>query len=91
LKLLEGLESDVEATALFSAITAPPARELLDRYSYASDRFKVSFVDPQAQPGLVRGLGVSPEHLEGGLINVKLGDESVQSSWPRKLTVRSSS
>jgi ABC-type uncharacterized transport system involved in gliding motility auxiliary subunit len=78
LKLLEGLERDVEATALFSAITAPPARELLDRYSYASDRFKVSFVDPQAQPGLVRGLGIPPEQLEGGLIHVTLGEESVQ-------------
>ena len=78
LKLLEGLERDVEVTAFFSAITAPPARELLDRYSYVSDRFKVSFADPQAQPGLVRGLGVSPERLEGGLIHLAIGEESVE-------------
>jgi len=76
LKLLGGLERDVEVTAFFSAITAPPARELLDRYSYVSDRFKVSFADPQAQPGLVRGLGVSPERLEGGLIHITIGEES---------------
>ena len=78
LKLLEGLERDVEVTALFSAITAPPARELLDRYSYVSDRFKVTFADPLAQPGLVRGLGISPERLEGGLIHLTIGDESVE-------------
>jgi ABC-type uncharacterized transport system involved in gliding motility auxiliary subunit len=78
LKLLEGLERDVEVTALFSAITSPPARELLDRYSYVSDRFKVSFADPQAQPGLVRGLGISPERLEGGLIHLTIGEESVE-------------
>ena len=78
LKLLEGLERDVEVTALFSAITAPPARDLLDRYSYVSDRFKVTFADPQAQPGLVRGLGVSPERLEAGLIHLTIGEESVE-------------
>jgi ABC-type uncharacterized transport system involved in gliding motility auxiliary subunit len=78
LKLLEGLERDVEVTALFSAITAPPARELLDRYSYVSDRFKVRFADPQAQPGLVRGLGITPEQLEGGLIHLTIGGESVE-------------
>jgi ABC-type uncharacterized transport system involved in gliding motility auxiliary subunit len=78
LKLLEGLERDVEVTALFSAIMAPPAREILDRYSYVSDRFKVRFADPQAQPGLVRGLGISPEQLEGGLIHLAIGEESVE-------------
>ncbi len=78
LQLLEGLERDVEVTALYSAITAPPARQLLDRFSYVSDRFQVSFADPQAQPGLVRGLGVSPEQLEGGLIHIAYGDESVE-------------
>jgi len=78
LKLLEGLERDVEVTALFSAITAPPARELLDRYTYVSDRFKVTFADPQAQPGLVHGLGIAPERLEGGLIHLTIGEESVE-------------
>jgi len=78
LKLLEGMERDVEVTALYSAITAPPARELLERYSYASERFKVRFADPQAQPGLVRGLGISPEQLEGGLIHITIGEESVE-------------
>jgi ABC-type uncharacterized transport system involved in gliding motility auxiliary subunit len=78
LKLLEGLEQDVEVTALFSAIMAPPARELLERYSYVSDRFKVRFADPQAQPGLVRGLGISAEQLEGGLIHLAIGGESVE-------------
>lgn len=78
LKLLGGLERDVEVTALFSAITAPPARELLDRYSYVSDRFKVTFADPQAKPGLLRGLDISPERLEGGLIHITIGEESTE-------------
>jgi ABC-type uncharacterized transport system involved in gliding motility auxiliary subunit len=77
LKLLEGLDRDVEVTALYSAITSPPARELLDRYSYVSDRFKVRFADPQAHPGLVRGLGISEGQLEGGLVHMTIGDESV--------------
>jgi ABC-type uncharacterized transport system involved in gliding motility auxiliary subunit len=78
LKLLAGLGGDVEVTALFSAIMAPPARDLLERYSYVSDRFKVTFADPQAQPGLVRGLGISAEQLEGGLIHLAIGEESVE-------------
>lgn len=78
LNLLENLERDVEVTALYPAIGSMAARELLDRYTFVSDRFEVEFVDPQAQPGRLRELGVEPDRLEGGLIHVKIGDESVE-------------
>ncbi len=78
LQLLEGLERDVQVTALYSAVSAIPARDLLDRYAYASERFKVTYADPQADPGLVRSLGIPEERLAAGLVHVKIGDESVE-------------
>lgn len=78
LQLLEGLERDVQVTALYAAIAAPPARELLDRYTFVSDRVKVEFVDPQAQPGRLAELDVPAEQLEGGMLHVGMGGESVE-------------
>lgn len=77
-QLLSGLERDVHVTALYAAVAAAPARELLDRYTFVSDRLKVEYVDPQAQPGRVADLGVAPERLEGGMLHVALGEESVE-------------
>ncbi len=78
LKVLEALERDAEVTALYTAVSAVRARDLLDRYAYASERFKVRYADPQAEPGLVRKLGVDQERLGGGLVHVQIGDESVE-------------
>ncbi len=78
LKVLEGLERDVQVTAFYTAVSAIRARDVLDRYSYASERFQVTFADPQAQPGLVRRLGVSEESLSGGVVHIQIGDESVE-------------
>jgi ABC-type uncharacterized transport system involved in gliding motility auxiliary subunit len=78
LQVLDGLERDVDITALYAAVAAPPARRLLDLYTNASDRVHVEFVDPQAQPGRLRELGVAGERLDGGLLHVALGGESVQ-------------
>jgi ABC-type uncharacterized transport system involved in gliding motility auxiliary subunit len=77
-QLLDGLERDVRVTALYAAVAAHPARELLDRYSFVSDRLEVEYVDPQAQPGRLADLGIAPERLEGGLLHVALGEESVE-------------
>jgi ABC-type uncharacterized transport system involved in gliding motility auxiliary subunit len=77
IKVLDSLERDVEVTALFAAVAAPPARELLDRYAFVSDRLKVEFVDPQAQPGRLRDLGVPADRLGAGLLHVAIGEESV--------------
>jgi len=77
LKVLKGLEQDVQVTALYAAIGAAPARDLLDRYTFVSDKVKVEFVDPQAQPGRLRALGVDPGHLKEGLLHVTIGGDSV--------------
>lgn len=76
-KLLEGLERDVRITALYAPVAAAPARELLERYRLASERVRVEFVDPMAQPSRVSELGIEPARLEGGLLHVALGEESV--------------
>jgi ABC-type uncharacterized transport system involved in gliding motility auxiliary subunit len=77
-KLLDGLQGDVQVTAFYQPVAAGPARELLERYQYASPRFQVSFVDPQARPGLVKELGVNESKLGNGLVVVKLGAEKVE-------------
>jgi ABC-type uncharacterized transport system involved in gliding motility auxiliary subunit len=77
-KVLDSLEDDVSVTAFYSAIAAPAARDVLDRYAYRSDRFQVAYVDPQARPGLVESLGVTTEKLTGGLVHIQLGEESVE-------------
>jgi ABC-type uncharacterized transport system involved in gliding motility auxiliary subunit len=79
-EVLDGLKQDVQVTALYQAVQAPPAREFLERYQYASPRFKVSFVDPLARPGTVKELGVTESKLGNGLLVVKLGEEKVEVS-----------
>jgi len=80
-KVLAGLERDVHVVALFSPLDTPPVRELLDRYEYASDRFKVDeFADPNARPDLLQRFGISPESLGNGLLRIAYGDESVEVS-----------
>jgi len=77
-KLLADLEQDVKVTAFYQPVAAQSARELLERYEYASPRFKVEFVDPQARPGLVKELAVDETKLGDGLVHVALGGESVE-------------
>ncbi|MDJ0867799.1 MAG: GldG family protein [Myxococcota bacterium] len=77
-KVLEGLERDVEVVALFPKLQQPPARELLEKYQYVSERFQVEFADPNARPDLVERFGITPEALGQGLIRVAIGDESVE-------------
>ena len=77
LNLLEGLEREAEITAFFSELDAPPARDLLDRYAYASELVKLRFVDPNVQPGVVEELGIDEEKLARGLVRISIGEESV--------------
>jgi len=77
-KVLDGLEQPVKVTALFAQIAAAEAKDLLDRYlAVAPEKFRVEYVDPQAQPGRLAELGVEAERLEGGLLHVALGADSV--------------
>jgi len=71
-ELLESLEQNVSITALFTEAEAPPIRDLLDRYAYASDRIDLRFVDPNAAPGLVESMEISSEDLARGVVRLSL-------------------
>jgi ABC-type uncharacterized transport system involved in gliding motility auxiliary subunit len=77
-KVLGGLESEVHAVAFSSHLDLGPVRDLLDRYDYASDRFRVDYVDPSERPDLLERYQVAPEDLGEGLVRVALGDDAVQ-------------
>jgi len=78
LKVLEGLDRDVQVLALYQALDQEPIRDLLDRYAYASDRFHVEYADPNEHPDLLGKYGIPEEELGQGLVRVAVGDESVQ-------------
>lgn len=87
-KLLAGLERDVEVVALFPSLDASPARELLDRYEYANERFRVvEFADPNARPDLLQKYAITPEQLGNGVLRIALGDESTLVSDVNEETV----
>jgi ABC-type uncharacterized transport system involved in gliding motility auxiliary subunit len=44
--------SEVEVLAFFASGSEAQAEDLLDQYTYRSDRIRVRFVDPNARPGL---------------------------------------
>jgi ABC-type uncharacterized transport system involved in gliding motility auxiliary subunit len=78
-EILDGLEQDVHVTAFFTEAESPPIRDLLDRYAFASDRFDLRFVDPNAAPALVEELGLSTEDLASGVVRLALDSgESTQ-------------
>ena len=78
LALLQGLEQDVEVTAFYPALDVAPVRGLLERYAYASPRFRVTYADPNERPDLLERAGISEQDLGEGLVHVALGAESVQ-------------
>ncbi|MBW2398809.1 MAG: GldG family protein [Deltaproteobacteria bacterium] len=87
-KVLRGLERDVEVVALFPPFEAAPIRDLLDRYEYVSDRFRVvEFADPNARPDLLQKYQITPEQLGNGVLRISLGDESVEVSEVGESTV----
>jgi len=77
-KVLASLDQDVEIWAFYPQLEQPPVRELLSRYAYESDRFQVSYADPNARPDLVERFGIDPGRLSEGLVRVALGPESVE-------------
>jgi ABC-type uncharacterized transport system involved in gliding motility auxiliary subunit len=70
--LVAGLEQTVSITAFFSGSEAPPIRDLLDRYAYASDRVELRFLDPNSVPGLVDEFGLSTDELARGIVRFEL-------------------
>jgi ABC-type uncharacterized transport system involved in gliding motility auxiliary subunit len=77
LALLEGLEEELRITAFFSGEESIAARDLLDRYAYASPRVELEFADPNQRPDLVAALEIDVESLNTGLVHIALGAESV--------------
>lgn len=75
-KVLDGLERDVEVTALYSRVEQLQVEPLLERYGYASERFRYVLADPNEQPQLVEALGIDRERLAKGLIHIAIGDET---------------
>jgi ABC-type uncharacterized transport system involved in gliding motility auxiliary subunit len=81
LKLLAGLEQDVEVVALFGRQDWQPVRDQLARYQYVSERFKVlEIADPTERPDLLERYQITPTQLGQGLIRVAYGGESVNLS-----------
>jgi ABC-type uncharacterized transport system involved in gliding motility auxiliary subunit len=70
--LLEGLEETISITAFFAESEAPPIRDLLDRYAFASERVELRFVDPNAAPGLVDELGLTSDELARGIVRFEM-------------------
>ncbi|HXV37748.1 MAG TPA: Gldg family protein [Myxococcota bacterium] len=78
LKVLASLEQDVEALALFRRMDWESVREPLDRYAYASGRFKViEIADPNEKPDLLERYEITPEQLGQGIVQLRYGGESV--------------
>lgn len=80
LKVLDGLDQDVQVTAFFRELDAPPIRDLLEKYEHASPRFHVEFTDPNARPDLVQAYGIDESKLAQGLVRIAMGDDSVEVS-----------
>jgi ABC-type uncharacterized transport system involved in gliding motility auxiliary subunit len=77
-KLLAGLDADVQLLALYPAAEAPPIREVLERYAYASPRFKFEFADPTERPDLLEKYKIAEDQIAHGLVRVAIGEESTQ-------------
>jgi len=75
-QVLEGLDRDVEALALYPELDAGPVRQLLERYRYLSERFSYEVVDPNERPDLLERHGITRSELGQGLVRLALGEES---------------
>lgn len=81
-KTLTSLEQDVDVLVLVSKLAEEPIRELLDRYAYLSDRFKVDYADPNVRPGLLEEHGITAEQLGqgAGLVRMAIAGDAVELS-----------
>ncbi|MBW1844507.1 MAG: GldG family protein, partial [Deltaproteobacteria bacterium] len=87
-KVLSALEQDVEALALYGRMDWEPVRAQLDRYTYASERFKIiDIADPNEKPDLLDRYGLMPEQLGQGIVHLRYGGESVNVEQPTEETL----
>ena len=61
LKIIHDLKNDVNITYFDKPTGFQPAKDLLDRYSNASSKVHVKYIDLYKNPGLVRAAGVTRE------------------------------
>ncbi len=88
LKILSTLDHDVEALALYRRMDWEPVREQLDRYAYASDRFKIiEIADPNEKPDLLDRYGLTAEQLGQGIVHLRYEGESVNVEQPTEETL----
>lgn len=71
-ELLEGLGEELSITAFFNETESPPVASLLDRYDFASERVRLRYVDPNAEPGLVDALGLTSAELVAGVVRFEV-------------------
>lgn len=73
-KILQGLDQEVKVTGFYQGQGGAigPARDLLDQYAHASDRFRYELVDPDRYPERAKAEGVT----RYGVVIVKAGGES---------------
>jgi ABC-type uncharacterized transport system involved in gliding motility auxiliary subunit len=81
-KVLAGLQGDVEVTVLAPKVDQEPLRELLDKYAYASPKFKLEYADPNVRPGLLEKFSIAPDELGKGLVRVAIGGDAVKLTEP---------
>lgn len=88
LQVLQGLDQDVDVVALFPTLDQQAVRDVLDRYAHASDRFRVTYADPNEHPELLARYGITADQLGQGLVRVAMGGEAVnvQDVTEEKLT-----
>jgi ABC-type uncharacterized transport system involved in gliding motility auxiliary subunit len=73
-QVLDGLDGDVVARAFFRDGEEGSARDLLDSYAAASDRFSYEFIDPDKSPQLAEQYEVT----QYGTVHLTIGDESTR-------------
>lgn len=72
-KLLKGLDRNVEALAFFQENSGDrgAVEDLLKEYSYVSKKFKYQLIDPDKNPGITKRYGVT----QYGTIVLEIGDK----------------
>jgi ABC-type uncharacterized transport system involved in gliding motility auxiliary subunit len=71
--LLQGLDKDVKALAFFRENSGEKnaVEDLLNEYSFVSNKFDVQFIDPDKSPGITKTYGVT----EYGTVILESGDK----------------
>ncbi len=78
IELLADLDVEVRAASFHRGDARIPVRDLLDRYAYASDRFRVEYHNPNTRPDLVEKYELDQAGLARGMLVLEIGDETIK-------------